>query len=261
MNEIVQDMIHFYIADSGLGRIDPYPQTSLDHWIAPNGVYSVNNENGILFLAYMLTLGDVAHQKLKIPGASYTFYYQVLKAAGTVRTLERIPGTRGLYNRQPGGYNQRQERHDNYVGICAISVLNGDTETPQAMIDWAWSHWFCFNNVEPEKFNKEQIRQPGEVALYYIAAGKEAPFIFWIWLLAGIIIGIKKKSAHTPQLRLTWLRLWVIDTMGVKGWVKRKLYNYVRKMWFKNAEKFGGLKGIFGFPENHPIKRFVEIIS
>jgi hypothetical protein len=249
-NEIIESMRKHYIADSGLGRIDPYPESQLDHWIAPNGVASVNNENGILYLAYMIAIGDLVRANV---------YFDFLNAYETVKTLERIPGTKGLYNRQPGGYNQRQERHDNYVGICAISVINYDRKTPQAMIDWAWSHKFCFNNVEPEKFNKEQIRQPGEVALYYIAANKEAPFIFWIWLLAGILIGVKKKSAHAPQLRLTWLRLWIIDKMGVKGFIKRKLYNYVRGKWYKNVnEKHGGVRGIFNFPEGHPIREFLK---
>ncbi len=251
MDEIIKIMREKYIADSGLGRIDPYPDSLLDHWIAPNGVYSVNNENGILFLAYMLTLAKTAGADIPIDLAQANF---------TVKTLERIPGTKGLYNRQPGQYNWRQERHDNYVGICAISVLNTDTATPQAMIDWAWSHKFCFNNVEPEKFNKEQIRQPGEVALYYVAAGKKPPLLFWLWLLAGIMIGITKKDADNPQLRLTWLRLWVIDQKGVKGWVQRKLYNAVRGFWFKKLQKFGGVKGIFNFPEGHPILFFTHLI-
>lgn len=252
--QIVDRMERLYVSDTGLGRIDPKPD---DSWIAPNGVESVNNENGILFRAYALAAAKMAakthEEKMVLRGLFYD-------SAQTVKTLQRLPEEKGLYNRHPGGYNQRKERHDNYVGICYIAAENDDEETPQAMIDWWWSHWFTFNNVEPDKYDKDMTRQGGEVALYYVAAGRKPPLLLWLWFLAGMLIGITKKHKDPPQARLTWLRTKIVEKKGVKGLVQRFLYKHALKFWYKRLERdYGGHRGILGFPEGHPVRLFHEL--
>jgi hypothetical protein len=253
MENILKLMRDKYIADSGLGRIDPYPDSLLDHWIAPNGVKSCNNENGILFLAYMLVQGKIAKADIQ---------EDVLKAAETVKTLERIPGTKGLYNRQPGGYNNRLDSHDNRAGIVAISVLNNDKDTPKALINHWWHNKFCFNNINPGKFTFESFGQPGETALYYITAGKYTPLLFMIWMLVGIFINAYRKEIDAAQARLTLLRLFCIDSVGVKGFVSRFLYKKVRNYWIKKTiKKYGSINAILGFPEGHPVREFRKLVS
>tara|TARA_R110000868_G_scaffold66014_8_gene197029 strand:+ start:1251 stop:2024 length:774 start_codon:yes stop_codon:yes gene_type:complete len=251
--EIVTRMRNQYIAATGLGRISPYPETQGDHWLTSQGIGSCNNENGILFLAYMLVQAIIA-------GANIA--QDKINAANTVRTLERFPGQPGLYNRQPHGYNQRLDSHDNRAGIIAISILNGDTKTPKALISHWWRNKFCFNNPNPGKFSIESFGQPGETALYYIAAGKYVPIPFMLWMLGGIFINGYKQKIDAAQARLTWLRLYCIDTKGVKGIISRFLYKKVRNYWFKKTiKKYGSISAILCFPDGHPVLEFQKIID
>lgn len=237
-SEITEIMNQHYIAESGLGRINLQ-----DTAVLPNGVESCNNENGILFLAYMIARGVTAGAHLNS---------EVARSLETIKSLEKLPG---LYNRQPGG--TAYERHDNYIGICALCALAGNTEYPQNMIDWWWGHWGTFNNVEPLKFKKEQIRQPGELAIYYVAADRDPPMFCWLWFLIGMVINGFKSKPNAPQARLVWLRTFIV---GLKisrlGFIKRFLYKSALGYWLRRtAEKHAN---VWGFPKGHPVRLFDE---
>lgn len=249
ISDVIRRMVDLYIADSGLGRLDPYPK---DSKIAPNGVETCNNDNGILCLTFML---------VKALEAGAFIAPELFKARATIKSLETITGEPGLYNRQPRLITVF-ERHDNYVAICVLCAILGDTETPKAMIRHWWFNKFCFNNVHPGRFNWEQFRQPGEVALYYIAAKKRPPFLFSLWLFVGIIINANKKELDAAQARLVWLRLYLIDKAGIKGFIQKFLYKQVKTYWFKRTlKKYSRISALFSFGEGHPVTDYQKIID
>lgn len=243
--EITSLMEEKYISETGLGRLDLQ-----DTQILENGRRTVKNENGILYLAFMLIQRFRAVKDKYLP----SFQYCVIKS------LQRLPG---LYNRQPFLKQvTRSDSHDNAIGVCAIAALNNWTDIPNEMISHWWHNWFCFDNVNPGKFSFKQFRQPGEVAIYYITAGRRAPFLFFLWFFVGVFINAHRKEKDEAQARLVWLRLWICDTKGVKGFVQKRLYKYLKTYWTSRMiEKYEKEANILNFGENHPITLFQQVID
>jgi hypothetical protein len=118
--------------------------------------------------------------------------------------------------------------------------------------------------MNPGKFSWEAFRQPGEVALYYIAAGRRAPLLFTLWMLGGIYINGKKNFKKEAN-RLTFMRHFLIEQKGIKGFVQRWLYGKVRSYWYKRlVEKFGG-NGISPmmseYINGHPVYEFEKLVE
>lgn len=238
-----------YWADSGLARLDLQDTQIL------YDLETVSNENGILFLAFTLIAAFESaneSQKQKI----LELKPRVIRI---IQSLQRYKDTPGFYNRQPK-HNIRSEAHDNYVGISALCALFDIQEPVNGMISYAWHNKFCFNNVEPGKFSWAQFRQPGEVALYYMAAKHRSPFIFTLWLLVGLYLSGRSKL-DPGRTQLPWLRLWTIDKVkGPKGFIQRLLYNKTKAYWFKQLTKhYTGIRTVqmvYYKDIQHPINLF-----
>jgi hypothetical protein len=256
IEHLLERMRCYYVAESGLGRL---PDFKTDTSTAPNGQESTLNENGILYRALALIQSFRAGAILSLMDV------HILKTA--LKGLRRFPNDPAITNRQPHGdvKPHRSEAHDNAVGLVICEWFVGINETAPALIKHWWRNWFCIDNINPGRFSFEQFRQPGEVAWYYIAAKRRAPLVFLIWFLVGVLINAEKVYPHGEASRLTFMRLWLVDKVGVKGWLQRKLYNKVRNYWFKKlAEKFGG-NGItpimMEYGEGHPIAEFEKLVE
>ncbi len=241
--QIIETMNAHYIAESGLGRIDRD-----DSMILSDGTESCRNENGVLFLAYMIARGVDAGVQLTQEA------YRALRAA---KSLQVLPG---LFQRQPDG-SYPYEQHDNYVGTTALCVMRGDSLTPAQMISHAWRNFFCFNDKNPGTFKWSQVRQPGEIALYYLAANRKPPMLFWLWFLVGMFINGYKKTPDAPQARLTWLRKFIVGyKLNCLGGFQFLMYVKVLAYWKRRTvQKHGSLDAIWSFPEGHPICLFNEL--
>jgi hypothetical protein len=255
LEHMVIRMRDFYTAETGLGRL---PDWQTDRSIAPNGVPSVANENGILYRALALIQAKRAGATLDMVDLTMLSY--------AIIGLRRLDNG-GLYNRQPHGDVPpvRSEAHDNYIGICIADYLLGNKYEAQCMVRHWWRNWFCFDNVKPGRFSFKQFRQPGEVSIYYHAAGWRSPFLFMVWFLVGVFLNGRDMKKSAEASRLTFMRLWLVDQVGVKGFVQRWLYKKVRGYWFKKLiQKFGG-NGItpimMAYGEEHPVGGFEKLVQ
>lgn len=249
-DSIFEDFQKNYICESGLCRLQPYPLDSIFLY----GIETCENENGILFLAFTLVAAyesGNAEQKQKVLDLKP-------QVVATIERLQRLPKVPGFYNRQPL-HNVRTEAHDNYAGIAALCALYDIQEPVNGMIRYAWRNWFCFNNVNPDKFALAQVRQPGEVALYYMTAKRRAPFLFALWFLVGLYISGRKKL-DPGRTQLPWLRLWTIDRVkGPKGFIQRFLYTKVRAFWIRKlVAHYGSIDAVqqLYYKPYHPVNQF-----
>ena len=254
--EILQTMRVRYVAQSGLGRL---PDWKNDTSIAPNGMETVLNENGILYRSLAVLQAERAGATLSSDDI------RIYNA--TIYLLRRFATQAGLYNRQPHGDKLpiRIEAHDNFIGILLADAFFGRTLEANGMIQHWWHNWLCFNNINPGKFNWEAFRQPGEVAIYYMAAKRRAPFLFTLWFLIGVLLNAFNKKVTMEASRLTFMRLYLIDKVGVKGFVQLFLYKKVRNFWLRRlAKKFGG-DGIspimLNYGDGHPVAEFQKLID
>jgi hypothetical protein len=252
----LERMRTLYVAKTGLGRL---PDFEKDTSTAPNGVESCFNDNGILYR----TLAVI--QAIRA-GAVLSPQDKELLASAVI-SLRCDPSKAGLYNRQPHGDVKPSvgEQHDNFIGVLLADWYTGGNKEAQGMISHFWRNWGCFNNIDPKKFDWKYFRQFGEVAVYYMAAKRRAPFLFTLWFLGGVIINARKIYPHGEASRLTFMRLFLIDNVGVKGFFQRFLYKKVRNFWFKKlAEKFGG-NGItpimLEYGDGHPVNEFEKLVQ
>lgn len=232
-----------YLSATGLTRIDINDRAQ-----APNGVESVHNENGILCTADTLSM---ACRKVGT-GPLLKYKKRVQDAILSVRRS----GIDGLINRQPE-LNTRYEAHDNPMAVVFLGALYGDTTQARAMIKWFWHHWFCFNNVDPKKWKKEQIRQPGDIAVCYIVAGLNPPWFLFLWFLVGLIINARNSKSTPGQAKLARLRIHACDLAGgPNSLFKRFLFESVVEAWQElTIEKFGSWSYIYThwYPRAHPV--------
>jgi hypothetical protein len=255
IEHLLERMRCFYVAKTGLGRLKDY---KTDTAIAPNGVESVNNENGILYR--MLAVIQVVRA-----GAELSLGDRTILALA-LRTLRRFPNDPAITNRQPHGdvVPRRSEAHDNALGLLLAEWYLEINETAPALIRHWWRNWFCIDNINPGRFSWAQFRQPGEVALYYIAAGRRAPFLFTIWMLIGMLLNTRDE-VNKEASRLTFMRHFLIEKKGIKGFVQRWLYGKVKSYWFSRlVEKFGG-NGISPmmkeYGDGHPVWDFEKLVD
>ena len=244
MSKLVKlpDFVDPYVTATGLAK---YADVNTDVGVAPNGVPSVKNQNGILNRALIMV------QLKRARKLEYS-----LDNILTIKSLERLPGTPGLYNRQPGNPPLETDAQDNAVGLCALGSLSNYQEAALGMIRWAWDNLWCFNNMRPGIWMKECFRQGGDIGFYYLAAGRRSPFILTLWMLGGMLVNpIKKQEAW--HWRLTWLRFWTIDNenpKGIQGFFQRFLYKKVKAYWTKKMIlQWGGEAGILNFGPHHPM--------
>lgn len=242
-----------WIAQNGLGRLDPYPESPLDGGaIDGNGEECVRNENGILFLSLFLLTTNVAG----LPIHGY-----VKKFNETVEKLVRKP-YRGLFNRRPYGDMEvtRHEAHDNYAAICGMGALYG-IEYAKEVLSYGHANGYMYNNVNPDRYELKQVRQNGEIAFYQICARYTPGIIEFTWLLVGILINCFKGGAGETQL--AWLRLYCISRIGIQNKVYALSFLFVSELWkFMKNRQFGSLSAVYKeyFKEYHPIHKMASFI-
>lgn len=183
------------------------------------------NQNGILFLAYMLMASRVA-------GLDVLVKDKLFKTSDVIERLTRKP-FRGLYDRWPVGdaadkvphLRSDHERHDNYAAIASLSALFGLKFVDEILAYGQKTLWH-YDNVNPKRewFNSaswRQQRQLGEVAFYYLCAGQVPGPIKTLWMLIGLLLNAYKPLDNGETL-LAWLRLYTLHKVakgkGISLW-------------------------------------------
>ena len=162
------------------------------------GVYG--QDNGVLFLAYAYVMLDATKELTDVDRTN------------AVRTENNIRVERGLYTRYPG--STLLEAHDNYIGLLLLSKLFNLDHIAKDVYTYGTRHLRSYNDQEPGTFNIRAWRQPGEFAVYSMAAGVNPGLISYLWLLVGMWV--------SPFNILTWGRVQVLKhSMLSLPWYKR----------------------------------------
>jgi hypothetical protein len=232
-------------------------QDFYNNWVSPNGlallsIQGPENSNGILFLAIFLML---------LKQCDCLDQTDLNKA---YLALEKIRVQPGLYKRAPG--NDSLEAHDDYVGICAISVLF-DFIDARSITDFGTRMGFSYDNITPDKPDPRSTRQGGEIAYYKLCAGYIPTLWEYIWLILGLVLASFK---GTPSvINLAWLRiktlLIVSDRFSTNlfGIIPVSMYFTSLIFNFNLRRRYGNLQGSFAqyFEELHPIRRLAKELS
>jgi len=235
-----------YVSDDFLGRLDPYPKSNLDHRVDAHNNSSVNNDNGILFLAMALLL---LHKAGQLPDVKV----QVYKA---IKRLQVIPG---VFNRVPGG--TKEEKHDNAIGILILDAIY-DLGFAEQINDYGLSNLYNYNNKQPGKLAIRFQRQGGDIAIYQLCARSVVFPGFLLWLTGGLWIAAGKKYPST--INLGWARIELLKLVLKKQkwrllsrfqvWVAEKGFNFILKK--KNISLQWAFKRYF--KPDHPIHKFLQ---
>lgn len=223
------------------------------NWVSPDGLAlldSNGNEtsNGILFLAFFLALCDEQNA------------IGELDISRSFNAVKSIQVKEGLFARSPN--NSAMEAHDNYIGICFISILFDFAFARQICV-YGLEHGYSYNN-QTEKQEVRTTRQGGDVAVYSIAAGFRPTAWDYVWALTGILIAAFK---GTPSVvNLAWLRLKIMQLsfekkLGLNNWMF--LFYFPIRIIFDLViyKRFGGIKGSFAqyYKPEHPINLLVNL--
>jgi hypothetical protein len=234
-----------WIAENGLGRLDPYPESKLDGGAYDGQMECVWNENGVLFRGIFGAVSNIAGIDL----ADEDDKMQVVIKRLESRTQ---PGT---YNRRPywDMPSPRHEAHDNYIVIAASARWRAEQ-----VCFYSLKHGGNFNNVDGSWLLKQQ-RQGGEIA-YYATMAEFVPMLTdWIWLLVGILVGAFNKAASETQL--SWIRLYYLNKANLQtNWQRISLF-VVSFLWkVIKAKRIGYLEDIFKlyYKPGHPTIRMAS---
>jgi hypothetical protein len=206
-----------YVTESGLVKMGPWD-------VRPSlvtGVETVGADNGIQVLAECIN-------QIRRSGIEYDREWLSKIAYTALCSIDEAPG---LFNRRPGE-NQFSEAHDNPAAVAYICAFFNWPLRCNQMIRYWWTHFGVMKNTEHGKINwlrpKELVkfyRQPGEVALYYMAADRNPPWFMFLWFCGGLMVTALNKKAKPFQVKIAFLRL---ETKGPKGLLKRFINNKVK---------------------------------
>lgn len=229
-----------------------------ENYVSPNGLAllgkgHIENANGILFLAIFYAVAK------KIDLLSQN---DLTHAFDTLKKIEIEPG---LFKREPT--NRELEAHDNYVGICFLSVIF-DLYFARQVVEYGTKTGFMYDNKNPEKPDPRTMRQGGDIALYKIAAGYFPTVWETIWLFFGIISASFKGSPST--MNLTWLRIQTISYAFEKhknvtflsgSFVLLFIASLIFNLMIR--KRYGGIQGSFAkyYSDDHPIRRLAKEIN
>jgi len=242
MTPVEEFWVH-YVAESGLARLD----VTDDYCTLPNGVESVRNENGILFLCYFLLV-------MKLTGRDLWPYYERVKK--TVKSLEVRPG---LYARQQVPITL--EAQDNPAAICCLSVIYDQP--------WARDRHFYgtltggnYNDLNPGQWVLQGQMQGGEMAYYALCSGiTPNPFEF-LWFLGGLLINAFTPKSYPVNLSsntlLAWMRINAVEMKTIQNSYYSIAFTVVKFLWaWRVRAKYGSVYGAIKeyFRSSHPIVR------
>ena len=219
-----------WISDDYLGRLNPKSEGAFPG--------RDDNDNGILFLAMMLMLVS------KTGG-----FIDKDKVVASIRALEK---ERGLYHRRSISPDIL-EAHDNYVGICALSVLLG-LPFAEDIVRYGEKTGYNFNNLNPGEYRLDCQRQGGDIGFYKLCAGYKCEPWYVVWMVGGLIVSALK--SYPSSMNLGWLRFETLKLLDIKepftkwtikiGQVIYHLINYV-----KGKNQFWAFANYFR--KDHPI--------
>jgi len=251
---IWDDFWKSWIAENGLAKLVG------DEFYPPNfdglGFRNVHNENGILFLAYFIMVSRVAGLSDKCRAKSSLI-------GTTIERLVRGPH-RGLFDRIPIGTKESlrtPERHDNYVGIVALSKIFG-FHFHREILSYGINRGFNYNNVEPDKWDGKSQRQGGDVCFYFIACDSTPEIINFIWFLIGVFINCY--DGDPGRSNLTWLRLYTLDRSSMREWWVKIPLIFISEIWkISKWFRFTSLKNMMQgyFSDKHPITKMAGTIK
>jgi hypothetical protein len=200
-----------------------------------------DNANGILFAVYAYYL--LHDLDLLEDSDAVRFEYSNIK----------LQIKAGLYSRTLS--NWEREAHDNYVGWCAGAVLFELPHIIEEIVAYGEAKDWCYNNMKPDVYQVECVRQPGERAFYKMCIDRKPKW----WELGHFLIGMALNKCSL----LTWLR---IRALGVKikrgdrcgmGLTGLLLYSIVVLIWGIRTSLHASLKDMFHnyFTDaDHPIR-------
>lgn len=221
-----------WISDDYLGRLTPKSEGRFPG--------RDDNDNGILFLAMMLML-DFKPE----------LFQQV---QDSIKRLQVEPGLFKRRSFSPEIY----EAHDNYVGICALSVIYG-FNFREDIVRYGEKNGWNFNNVEPGKFEMKCQRQGGDIAFYKLAAGYNVEPWYVVWMIGGLIIAAIKNYPST--MNLGWLRFRTLDLVKMSSF-NRAVVTFGH-MIFNSIQMLRGKTQLDSFKNyfrpDHPIIKLGEI--
>ena len=178
-----------WISDDYLGRLNPKSEGAFPG--------RDDNDNGILFLAMMFFLVS------KMGGL-----IDKDKVVASIRALEK---ERGLYHRRKFSPDIL-EAHDNYVGICALSVLL-DLPFAEDIVRYGEKTGYNFNNLNPGEYRLDCQRQGGDIGFYKLCAGYKCEPWYAVWMVGGLIVSALKSDPST--MNLGWLRFETLNLVKI----------------------------------------------
>jgi len=207
--------IEDYIAPDGLGKLSvDDKRDSFD----PAYPATVQNENGVLFLAEMLL-------QLKLNG--YDISIHRARAWQTLDML-KVEGA-WCFNRRPADRNLHNS-HDNMIGIVILCQLFGFSDVLYNI--WLWGNlhsvgpFRSYNNLEPRRvLDPKTWLLPRDTALIDLAVWNRISPLQWFWL----VLSVFTKSKHKRMMRLRM--------ESVKMSAHRSFLAGILTYWFK---KWGG---------------------
>jgi hypothetical protein len=222
------------------------------NWVSPNGLAllgnrDAENSNGILFLAIFLMLLK------KCDCLDQTDLDKSFVA------LEKIRIQPGLYKRAPN--HPELEAHDNYVGVCALSVLF-ELKDAREVVEYGTRTGFAYDNLNPNNPDSRSIRQGGEIAFYKICAGYVPTIWEFAWMCIGLLVTAfqtKSTKVNLPSnTNLAWLRLETLKFVKINLSLPFKVSLFITESIFNIMlrKRYGGIQGSFAryFREEHPIR-------
>ena len=214
-------------------------RASLNSW----GGYPVH-ENSILFLAFAYSM--ISKVELLVSDDAFNFM-------NAMKAIEVEPG---LYHRYPGC--TLREAHDNYVGISYLSSLLDQWSYAEDIVEYGEDHLWNYNDQDPGVYDIKCQRQPGEIALYDIAAGRSPGLFTCTWLAIGL------STASTGVL--AWLRADLIKAnLHNLGWLKRKMLEIaidkLNKRWCNDLGKTWTSHFCTYFGEDSPIAKLAVLLK
>ena len=165
-----------------------------------------------------------------------------------MQSIEIMPG---LYERYPQSNLVIKEQHDNYVAHSLNSALFGSPGYAQAIVNYGSQHLYNYNDQGNHIWTIETQRQPGEVALYHIAANG-TPGIFTTTMLS---IGLGLAGVIT----LTWSRYVLIRLkLASLPWLHRTILGYGIRKYEEKFPKIAPHLHHYIADAGHPIRQLLN---